>query len=139
MAVTYYRTPSLSVINDCQRTREHIFIGSEATRKHLAAFFGDALPDSKLASLVGALNGSVTEITPLGSGFLSRARHRYLVEQTRSGGSGEAGLFLTNEFFQLTGDAPRCGNSFPSIKYIDQLAKSCSIKVNNFSDVTKSG
>src|SRR5687767_8903036 len=79
---------------------------TEATREHLAFFFGDVIPDSRLAALVGALDGSVVEITPLGDGFISRARHQYLIEQIRIGGSGEAGLFLTNEFFQLTGDAP---------------------------------
>jgi hypothetical protein len=77
-----------------------------STRKHLEAFFGAAVPDNKLASLVGALDGSIIEIAPLGEGFISRARHQYLIEQIRIGGGGEAGLFLTNEFFQLTGDAP---------------------------------
>ena len=80
---------------------------TEATRRHLDAFFGKTVPDSKLAALVGAIDGSVIEIVPRGDGFVSNAKHEYLVEQTRIGGEdGQFGLFIVNEYFRLTGDAP---------------------------------
>lgn len=80
---------------------------SNSTEEHLRSFFGGEIPERKLAALVGALDESVIEITPLGNGFLSTTRHKYLIEQTRIGGSDvDFGLFITNEFFQLTGDAP---------------------------------
>ena len=80
---------------------------TNSTRKHLRIFFGRTISDTKLAALVGALDESVITITQRGSGFFSEAKHRYLIEQIRIGGSSdEFGLFITNEFFQLTGDAP---------------------------------
>lgn len=80
---------------------------SEKTRKHLEMFFGKTIPDNKLAALVGAIDGSVIEISPRGNGFVSDAKHEYLVEQTRIGGKDEdLGLFIINEYFMLTGDAP---------------------------------
>lgn len=80
---------------------------ASSTREHLESFFGKAVPDHKLAALVGALDDAVVEIVPHGDGFISSAKHRYLTEQIRIGGSHEDfGLFLRNEFFQLSGDAP---------------------------------
>lgn len=80
---------------------------SASTKEHLEVFFRGEVPKRKLAALVGALDEAVIEIIPLGNGFLSTARHKYLVEQTRIGGSAaDLGLFITNEFFGLTGDAP---------------------------------
>ena len=77
------------------------------TRKHLENFFGKTIPDNKLAALVGALDESVIEITPIGDGFISVAKHQFLLEQIRVGGSHEElGLFITNESFVLAGDAP---------------------------------
>ena len=80
---------------------------SASTREHLNIFFGKVVPDCKLAALVGSLDDAVVEIAPHGDGFISSAKHRYLTEQIRIGGSHEDfGLFLRNEFFQLSGDAP---------------------------------
>lgn len=80
---------------------------TSVTQKHLRKFFGKTISDTKLAALVGALDESIIEITPLGEGFISETKHRFLIEQTRIGGSHEQfGLFITNEFFQLNGDAP---------------------------------
>lgn len=77
---------------------------SDSTKEHLKRFFGEEVPEGKLAALVGALDEAVVEITPLGDGFLSTARHRYLIEQTRIRGSAaDFGLFITNEFFSING------------------------------------
>ena len=80
---------------------------SDSTRKYLKLFFGKDVPTRKLAALVGALDDAVVSITPLGNGFISDSKHKYLIEQTRiGGGSEDLGMFIKNEFFQLTGDAP---------------------------------
>lgn len=85
-----------------------ILNASRRTRNHLRNFFGGIVPDAKLAALVGALDDSVIEITTRGNGFVSTAKHKFLIEQIRIGGSSqEFGLFITNEFFQLAGDAPQ--------------------------------
>lgn len=76
-------------------------------RAHLNKFFGKDVPDQKLAALVGALDESIITLTPLGKGFVSFAKHEYIIEQTRIGCSdSKQGLFITNDFFQLSGDAP---------------------------------
>ena len=73
----------------------------------LRLFLRRPILDKTLAGLVGALDNSVIDITCNSTGFRAGIKHEYIVEQYRVAGSiSESSYFISNVFFELTGDAP---------------------------------